>query len=265
MSNTRKKLIVGNWKMNLTLNEARNFGFKLKSNLTPNINVDVAICPPYIYLLTISNIFKDSNIQTGAQNMFYKEAGAYTGEISPKMLTDLHITMVILGHSERRQLFSETDKDTNLKIKTALEHDLIPIFCVGEDLATREKGTQEEYVKTQLLAGIKDLTNNDIEKLIIAYEPIWAIGTGKICSGEDANKIIKMIRNTIKEKSTKEISEKVRILYGGSIKSDNFKDHIKYPDIDGGLVGGASLLFDDFLNIIFLANNAHEQIQSRAV
>lgn len=265
MTNTRKKIIIGNWKMNLSLNEARNLAFKLKSNITPNIQVDVAVCPPFIYLLTITNILKDSNIQTGAQNMFYKENGAFTGEISPKMLTELHINMVILGHSERRQIFHETDEDVNLKIKTALQYDLTPVFCVGEDLNTREKGKAEEYVKNQLLAGIKDLSSSDIEKLIVAYEPIWAIGSGKICKGEDANKIIKLIRNTIKEKSTKEISEKIRILYGGSIKSDNFSEHIKYPDIDGGLVGGVSLSFDEFFNIISLANNVHEQLHSRVV
>ena len=265
MVTTRKKIIIGNWKMNLSLNEARNLVFKLKSNLTPDIKVDVAVCPPFIYLLTIVNILKDSSITTCAQNMFYKEQGAFTGEISPKMLSELHINMVITGHSERRQIFHETDEDINLKIKTALEHDLTPVFCVGEDLNTREKGKTEEHIKNQILAGIKDLSSENIEKLIVAYEPIWAIGTGKICKGEDANKIIKLIRSTIKEKSTKEISEKVRILYGGSIKSDNFNEHIKYPDIDGGLVGGSSLTFDEFFSIICLANNAHEQLQSRAV
>ena len=261
----RKKIIIGNWKMNLNLTDSQDLVFKLKNHVFVNNQVEIAVCPPHAYLLTVSNILKDTNIHVGAQNMFYKEDGAYTGEVSPKMLRDLHIDMVIIGHSERRQYFHETDEDVNLKIKSALKFALIPIFCVGEDLSTREKGQAEEWVNKQILNGIKDLTQNDIEKLIIAYEPIWAIGTGKICSGEDANKISKMIRNTICEKSTKEISEKVRILYGGSVKSNNFSEHINYKNIDGGLVGGASLSFDEFIKIIDLANNAHAHHLSHQV
>ena len=263
--NTRKKTIIGNWKMNLSLNEARELAFKIKSNITPNINVDIAISPPFVYLLTITNIFKDTKIQCAAQNMFYKMSGAYTGEISPRMLSELNVSMVIIGHSERRQFFRETNEDINLKIKTAFEYDLTPIFCVGEDLTTRENKKAEEYVKNQVLLGVKDLDEKSIEKLIIAYEPIWAIGTGKICRGEDANTLIKMIRNTIEEKTSKATSDKIRILYGGSIKSDNFSEHIKYPDIDGGLVGGSSLLFDEFLKIIYLANNVHAPLQNHFV
>ena len=252
--------------MNLGLVDAQDLTFKLKSVIKAKQPTEVAICPPYVYLLTIINILKDTPyIKVGAQNMFYKEEGAYTGEISPKMLKDLHIEIVIIGHSERRQHFNESDKDINLKIKSALKFGFTPVFCVGEDLKTREKSEAESWVNNQVVEGIKDLSNSEIEKLIIAYEPIWAIGTGKICSGEDANKIIKMIRNTIKEKSTAQISESVRILYGGSVKSDNFKEHIKYLDIDGGLVGGASLNFKEFTKLIDLANNAHEQIQSHRV
>lgn len=249
----RKKIIIGNWKMNLNLADAQDLVFKLKNEFKGKDSVDIAICPPYIYLLTLFNILKGSNIQVGAQNMFYKDEGAYTGEISPKMLSDLQIKMVIIGHSERRQFFHETDSEVNLKIKSALKAGFTPVFCVGEDLETREKGQANNWVKKQVLAGVKDLTQNDIEKLIIAYEPIWAIGTGKICSGEDANKVIKMIRESIKEVSSASISEKVRILYGGSIKSDNFSEHIGFQDIDGGLVGGASLKFDEFAKIINLA------------
>ena len=262
----RNKLIIGNWKMNLSLADAQDLTFKLKSSVKAKQSTEVAICPPSVYLLTISNILKDTPyIKVGAQNMFYKEEGAYTGEISPKMLKDLHIEMVIIGHSERRQYFNETDKDVNLKIKTALKFGLTPIFCVGEDLKTREANKAESWVKNQVIEGLKDLSSAEIEKLIIAYEPIWAIGTGKICSGEDANKIIKMIRSTVKEKSTPQVSESVKILYGGSVKSDNFSEHIKYTDIDGGLVGGASLKFEEFVKLIDLANNAHEQIQSHHV
>ena len=261
----RKKIIIGNWKMNLSLNEARNLTFKLKSSLRPDININLAVCPPFVHLLTVTNILKDSNIQIGAQNMFYKVNGAFTGEISGAMLNDLHINLVIIGHSERRQIFHESDEDINLKIKAALEHDLIPVFCVGENLKTREDGKAEEWVKNQVLKGIKELSNSEIQKLIIAYEPIWAIGSGKICTGEDANKIIKTIRKTIKEKAQEEVSQNIRILYGGSIKSDNFTEHINYPDIDGGLVGGASIVFDEFFKIVCLANNAHAQLQSHPV
>ena len=197
----RKKFIIGNWKMNLTLGEAQDLVFKLKNFMKGKNSTDVAVCPPYTYLLTLSNILKDSNILIGAQNMFHKEEGAFTGEISPVMLKDLNVIMVILGHSERRQIFHETDQDVNLKIKCALKFGFMPVFCVGEDFNTREKGKAEDWVKNQILEGIKDLKAEEIEKLIIAYEPIWAIGTGKICSGEDANKIIKMIRETIKLKS----------------------------------------------------------------
>ncbi len=252
--------------MNLDLADAQDLTFKLKTSIKAKRPTEIAICPPSVYLLTISNILKDTPyIKVGAQNMFYKEEGAYTGEISPIMLKDLHVEMVIIGHSERRQYFNESDKDINLKIKAALKFGFTPIFCVGEDLIIREKGEAEIRVKHQVLEGLKDLSSVEIEKLIIAYEPIWAIGTGKICSGEDANKIIKMIRSTVKEKSTAQISEKVRILYGGSVKSDNFKEHIKYPDIDGGLVGGASLNFEEFIKLIDLANNVHEQTQSHHV
>ena len=252
----RKKIIIANWKMNLKLSEIIDFSNKLSTKLS-NKEVDVVICPPFPYLGTLSQAIKSTKISIGAQNMFYKEEGAYTGEVSPKMLLDFLVRYVILGHSERRQVFKETNEDVNLKIKLALKFNLIPVLCVGENLETREKGGQEDYVRNQLLNSTKDLGQNDLEKLIIAYEPIWAIGTGRICSGEDANKIIKMIRKTI--------SEKIRILYGGSIKSDNFNEHINYPDIDGGLVGGASLKPEEFLRIIDLANNAHAQNLSHPV
>lgn len=246
--------------MNLSLKDACDLVSKLKSYLDTKNQVDVALCPPSIYLSTLSNILnkdeikvKEHKIKIGAQNTFYKDSGAYTGEISPLMLRDLHIDMVIVGHSERRQYFQETDEEVNLKVKAALKHNLIPILCIGEDLNTREKGQAYDFVKKQLTTGLQDINQKDVEKLIIAYEPIWAIGTGKICSGEDANKMIKTIRETVKEKTSYETSEKVRILYGGSIKSDNFSEHIRYIDIDGGLVGGASLSFEEFSKIIDLA------------
>ena len=251
--------------MNLSLAEAQDLVFKLKGQLKAEHKVDVAVCPPHIYLLPIKEILKGTKISLGAQNMYFKEEGAYTGEISPKMLTDIKAEMVIIGHSERRQYFNETDENVNLKIKTALKFSLIPVVCVGEDLQTREKNEAESWVKRQVTEAIKDLSEKEAEKLIIAYEPIWAIGTGKVCSGEDANKVIKAIRSTLKEKYSDSVAQKVRILYGGSIKSSNFKEHINYPDIDGGLVGGASLKSDEFFKLIDLANTAHAQPQSSSL
>ena len=261
----RKKIIVANWKMNLSLGEAQDLAFKIKNHSDKKLNVDIAICPPFVYIPQVTNILKGSKIQLGAQNMYFKEEGAYTGEISPRMLKDTGIQIVIIGHSERRSIFKETNEEINLKVKIALKFGFIPVLCVGEDLETREKGEAEKWVTSQFIAATKDLTSSDLEKLIVAYEPIWAIGTGKICSGNDAVKINKAIRSTIKEKTSEALSEKIRILYGGSIKSDNFSEHIKHNDIDGGLVGGASLKADEFIKIIDLASNVHEQNLSHPV
>lgn len=239
--------------MNLTLADSQDLTFKLKSEILNKKNVDVVVCPPFVYLSSVASILKNTPIKIGAQNVFFKDGGAFTGEVSGKMLKDLNIDMVIIGHSERRQFFKESNEDISLKLKAALKYNLIPILCVGEDLAVREKGEAEIWVKNQLLSAINGLSLSEIENLIFAYEPIWAIGTGKICSGNDANKIIQMIRNTVKEKSSDVISQKVRILYGGSIKSSNFNEHIQYEDIDGGLVGGGSLSFEEFIKIIDLA------------
>lgn len=241
--------------MNLILNEAQDLVLKLKDYQSKNKNVDVAVCPPFVYIAQIANLLKESSIAVGAQNMFYKEEGAFTGEVSPTMLKDIGIKLVIIGHSERRQIFKENNNEINLKIKAALKHNLIPIFCVGEDLETRESGNAEKWVTNQLISGLKDI-KNEIEKIIIAYEPIWAIGTGKICAGKDALKIIQTIREMVKDLSTSETSKKIRILYGGSIKSDNFEEHIRNEDIDGGLVGGSSLKFEEFTKIIELAEKA---------
>lgn len=252
----RKKIIVANWKMNLSFKDAEDLVSQLKTQISKVPNVDVAVCPSFVYLPQIINILKGSQIQVGAQNMYFKDEGAYTGEIAPGMLKDIGIRMVIIGHSERRQIFKETDEEINLKVKAALKFGFIPILCIGEDLETREKGEAEKWVNKQFLAATRDLTSVDLEKLIIAYEPIWAIGTGKICSGEDAVKINKSLRKTITEKFSLALSEKIRMLYGGSIKSSNFSEHIKHNDINGGLVGGASLKADEFLKIIELASMA---------
>lgn len=252
----RKKIVIGNWKMNLSLDSSQDLVFKIKSFLNDKTNADVAVCPPSIYLQAISTLIKGTKISLGAQNIHCKDEGAFTGEVSPKMLKDFETSMVIIGHSERREIFKETDELVNEKIKSALSHRLTPVFCVGENLETREQGKAEEWVKNQVINGLKGFSPEEIGKLIVAYEPIWAIGTGKVCGSDDANKVIQTIRAVIKELSSEEVASKIRILYGGSIKSSNFEEIIKFEDIDGGLVGGASLKADEFNKLIEIASNA---------
>lgn len=251
----RKKIVIGNWKMNLNLNSAKELTSRI-IELHKTNTVDVGICPPSIYIQAISSLTKGTKILFGAQNMFYENEGAFTGEISPQMLKDFPVDMILIGHSERREVFKETDEYVNKKIKAALSLDLLPVVCVGESLKIREEGKAEEWVKSQVIKALDGLENSQVEKLIVAYEPIWAIGTGKVCEAEDANKIISMIRETIKAKTNDSASKKVRILYGGSIKSSNFFDIVKYENIDGGLVGGASLKADEFLKIVEAAEKA---------
>lgn len=249
----RKKYLIGNWKMNLDKKLATDLTNKIKENNANNTNVDIALCPPSIYLSQIKDLTKGTNIKVGAQNFYCEDSGAFTGEISPLMLKDTNIDLVIIGHSERREIFGEPDALINKKVKSALKHNLTPIVCVGESLTTRENGKEIEWVKNQILKALEGLSKEEINKLIIAYEPIWAIGTGKVCNASDANTICTMIRETIKSLSTNEISENVRILYGGSVKSDNFEEITNYPNIDGGLVGGASLKGDEFNFLIKIA------------
>ena len=245
----RRKVIAGNWKMNMLPNEAIEYITALDPLVKDSKN-DVIICVPYTDLFYSLFTVQGTNIHIGAQNVFYKETGAYTGEVSPKMLKCINVEYVIIGHSERRQYFNETDETVNLKLKASLNEGLKPIVCVGETLEQREEGKTEKVITSQIEKALKDLTPEEVRNTIVAYEPIWAIGTGKTATAEDANESIKQIRNKIKEIYGENISEEVIILYGGSVKPENAKELFSMSDIDGGLVGGASLKADTFGKIV---------------
>lgn len=245
----RRKVIAGNWKMNMLPNEAIEFINSL-STLVKDTKNEVILCVPYIDLFYSLLTVQETNIHIGAQNVFYKEKGAYTGEISPKMLKCINTEYVIIGHSERREYFKETDEIVNLKLKAALSEGLKPIVCVGETLEQKEENRTVEIITNQVEKALKDLTEEEVRNTIIAYEPIWAIGTGKTATKEDANESIKQIRNKIEKIYGKEVSEEIIILYGGSVKPENAKELFTMSDIDGGLVGGASLKVDDFSKIV---------------
>ena len=245
----RKKVIAGNWKMNKLPNETISF-FEEFAPLVENTKNEVIICAPFTDLFYAILSAQNTNIKIGAQNMHWEENGAYTGEVSPQMLKSIGVEYVIIGHSERRQYFAETDETVNKKVKSAHNVGLKPIVCVGETLSDREAGNAKEVVTTQIKLGLKDLTKDQIVSTIIAYEPIWAIGTGKTATKEDANETIKWIREQIESMYGKENAEKVIIQYGGSVKSENAQELFKMSDIDGGLVGGASLKPNEFAKIV---------------
>ena len=245
----RKKVIAGNWKMNMLPNEAMNFINNLEP-IVKDAKCDVILCVPYTDLFYSLLTAQNTNIKIGAQNMHWEEKGAYTGEIAPQMLKCINVEYVIIGHSERRQYFAETDETVNKKLKAAMANKLIPILCVGETLKQRELGLAEEIITQQTELALEGLSKEQIENVIIAYEPIWAIGTGKVATKEDANNAIKQIRNKIASLYGKEISENIIILYGGSVNSQNAKELFSTSDIDGALVGGASLKVEEFEKII---------------
>ncbi len=245
----RKKVIAGNWKMNMLPNEAIDFIEKLEPEVK-NTNNEVILCVPYTDLFYALLTAQETNIKIGAQNMHFEESGAYTGEISGKMLKSIGVEYVIIGHSERRQYYNETDETVNKKIKAAFANDLKPIVCVGETLEERESNRTEEIITTQTELALQGLTAEQVEKTIIAYEPIWAIGTGKTATAEDANNSIKAIRDKICQIYGQMIANGVIIQYGGSVKSSNAKELFEMSDIDGGLVGGASLKPDEFAKIV---------------
>lgn len=245
----RKKVIAGNWKMNMLPNETINFIEELRPLVNDTEN-EVILCVPYVDLFYAILTAQGTNIKIGAQNIHFEESGAYTGEVSAKMLKAIGVEYVIIGHSERRQYFSETDETVNKKVKTALENDLKPIICVGETLSQREAGKTEKIITKQVELAIEGLQEKQVERLIIAYEPIWAIGTGKTATKEDANESIKAIRNKIAKIYGQTIADRVIIQYGGSVKSSNAKELFEMSDIDGGLVGGASLKAEEFSKIV---------------
>ena len=245
----RKKVIAGNWKMNKLPNEAMEFISEL-APLVKDTENEVVICVPYTDLFYSLLHAQDTNIKIGAQNMNAEEKGAYTGEVSGEMLKSIGVEYVIIGHSERRAYYGETDESVNKKLKKALALELKPIVCVGESLEQRENGSAKEIVTSQTKLALQGLSNEEIEKTIIAYEPIWAIGTGKTATKEDANETIKWIRDEIEEIYGKDVANSVIIQYGGSVKSSNANELFTMSDIDGGLVGGASLDPQEFAKIV---------------
>lgn len=245
----RKKVIAGNWKMNKTPEEAKEFMAQFIP-LVENSQNEVIICAPFIDLKCLVKHTKGTNVKIGAQNMHWEENGAYTGEISGSMLKEIGVEYVIIGHSERRQYFAETDETINKKIKSAFKNELKPIVCVGETLEEREQGLTNEIITKQTALALEGLTNEEVEKTIIAYEPIWAIGTGKTATSEDANNSIKEIRKEICKIYGQNVASRVIIQYGGSVKPENAKELFTTSDIDGGLVGGASLKADVFAKIV---------------
>lgn len=245
----RRKVIAGNWKMNMLPNETIDFITNLEP-LVKNTENEVILCVPYTDLFYALLTAQETNIHIGAQNMHWKERGAYTGEVSAQMLSSIRTEYVIIGHSERRAYFAETDETVNKKIKSAFANELKPIVCVGETLEQREAGETEKIITTQVELALDGLTNEQVKNTIIAYEPIWAIGTGKTATSEDANNSIKAIRNKIATIYGKEVAEEVIIQYGGSVKATNAKELFETSDIDGALVGGASLKVDEFEKIV---------------
>jgi len=247
----RRKVIAGNWKMNNDLTESQNLISKLINGLNNGkINCDVIICPPFTSLSEAHNLISNSILKLGAQNMYYEENGAFTGEISAVMLKSAGCEYVILGHSERRTIFGENDQLINKKLKKALTSGLNPIFCIGETLDEREKGITNTIVERQVTEGLKDISANDMKKIIVAYEPVWAIGTGRTATPGQAEEVHAFIRELVKGLYSNEIAQNLVIQYGGSVKPDNAKELMSQKDIDGALVGGACLKSESFIDII---------------
>ncbi len=248
----RKPFIAGNWKMNMTHLEAIKFLQDLGYSYENKTGCEVAVCPPATAIRSVKIIIEDDDmdIRLGAQDMHFEKSGAYTGEVSPGMLKALDVEYVIIGHSERRQYFAETNEIVNKKVKAAFENDLKPIMCIGESLEIRESGEAVEFVLGQLVDCLEGISSEEIGRLTVAYEPIWAIGTGKTATSEDANDMCAAIRIKLSSLYSQEVADRVRIQYGGSVKPSNIKELMGMSDIDGALVGGASLKVEDFIALI---------------
>lgn len=244
----RKKIIAGNWKMNKTPKEAKELCALLKDKVNTT-EVDVVFCVPYVDLYPVLEALKGTQIAVGAENMHFEESGAYTGEISGAMLKEMGVSYVIIGHSERREYFGETDETVNKKVKKALEYGLLPIMCCGETLEQREAGITIEWIRMQIKRGLAGIGAEDMKKIVIAYEPIWAIGTGKTATSEQAQEVCAAIRQVLSELYGTAVAEEVRIQYGGSVNGKNAAELFAMADIDGGLVGGASLK-EEFAQIV---------------
>ncbi|MFH1706643.1 MAG: triose-phosphate isomerase [Planctomycetota bacterium] len=246
----RTRFIAGNWKMYMTVTESVAFAAQLKKALAGAKGVEIGVFPTTVALKAVAEALKGSNIVVGAQNMHWEDQGAFTGEIAAGMIQDTGATHVLIGHSERRQYFGETDGTVNLKLSKALAKGLKPIVCVGENLNEREGGRAMDVVRNQITGGMKDLTPDDARKVVVAYEPVWAIGTGKTATPAIAQEMHAAIRKTLAGLFTPEIANVIRIQYGGSVKPDNVKELMSQADIDGALVGGASLKVDSFTALI---------------
>ena len=249
----RKKVIAGNWKMNKDLNESQNLVSGIIDGLGNENKCDVVVCPPFTSLNEVHSLIKNTPIKLGAQNVYYETDGAFTGEVSTGMLKSVGCDYVIIGHSERRTIFGEKDELINKKNKKALADELKVIFCIGESLAQREEGITNSIVEKQLQKGLDGISSEELNNIIIAYEPVWAIGTGKTATPEQAQEVHAFIRNYISQKYSKESGEGLIIQYGGSVKPDNAASLLSQPDIDGALIGGACLKVDSFLSIIAAA------------
>ena len=246
----RRKLLLGNWKMNKLASEAKEFAVASKPlvALAHQNNIDLGVAPTYLSLATVKQ-YADKGMIVAAQNVHFADHGAYTGEVSIPMLKEFNIDWVLIGHSERRGYDNETNEKCNAKIKALIENDMVPVYCCGESLDTFESGKTKEFVERQIRVGLADLTKDDVKKLVIAYEPIWSIGTGKNASVEIAQDICSFIRHILKDMFG-EVSEEIRILYGGSVKPENIKAYLSCPDVDGALVGGASLKIDSYEGLL---------------
>ncbi len=252
----RKPFIAGNWKMHKTVVEAVDLAVALKAALADVSTMDLAVCPTATALEAVSHVLTNTNIGVGAQNMYWEDSGAFTGEISPLMVKEL-ATYVILGHSERRQYFGETDATVNLKLKAAIRHGLTPIVCIGESLAQNEAGDTVPFVGNQIRGAFAGISQQDAGKVVLAYEPIWAIGTGRTAMPADADRIIReAIRDVLRDLYGEATAQAIRVQYGGSVKPGNMADFIVMPEIDGALVGGASLKVEDFAGIVSNAAQA---------
>lgn len=250
MGHTRRNIIAGNWKLNKTNLEAIDLVNLLKRDLCDIIDIDIVVCPPFTALSDVNDILNESNIGLGAQNLYWDDAGAFTGEISAPMIKGVGAQYVIIGHSERRQFFGETDQTVNKKIKAALRAELIPIVCIGETLKEREENKTFDVIKAQFTGSLAGFTKNEMEKMIIAYEPVWAIGTGKTATPQQAQEVHKAIRDLLVKQFGQATAAVVRIQYGGSVKPENTAELMAQADIDGALVGGASLQHESFVKIV---------------
>lgn len=252
----RKNIIAGNWKMYKTAEEAKDFAEAIKEASSTNEQVEAVICPPAPYLSTLVELTEGTIVNIGAQTMHDEKEGAFTGEVSPAMLQSIGVNYVIIGHSERRQYFNETDESVNRKVHAAFEFNMTPIVCVGESLEERESDTTVEVVANQVKKALKSVDSDNAAKAVIAYEPIWAIGTGKTATSDDANEVCGAIRSTVEELYGAEVANAVRIQYGGSVNPDNIVELLSKEHIDGALVGGASLQPESFMKLVEAGANA---------